>query len=85
MKLTVMQSVPATVLIEQQTPQLVLREKSTETIEVLLARGLPGKGMPTGGAPGQVQAKKSTTDFDTEWVDLDITSDPLAYYILAKT
>lgn len=32
-------------------------------------RGLPGVGVPTGGADGQVLAKASTTDYDTEWVD----------------
>lgn len=33
-----------------------------ETIEI-------GTGVPTGGTTGQVLAKKSNTDFDTEWVD----------------
>ena len=31
--------------------------------------GPAGKGVPTGGAAGQVLAKKTATDYDTEWVD----------------
>lgn len=31
--------------------------------------GAPGEGVPTGGAAGQVLAKASATNFDTEWVD----------------
>jgi chitodextrinase len=34
------------------------------------APGAPGVGVPTGGATGQVLAKKSTTAYDTEWVDI---------------
>ena len=33
------------------------------------ADGVDGVGVPTGGATGQVLAKASTTDYDTEWVD----------------
>ena len=32
-------------------------------------QGPAGPGVPTGGTAGQVLAKKSTTDYDTEWVD----------------
>lgn len=32
-------------------------------------KGDPGVGVPTGGTTGQVLAKKSNTDYDTEWVD----------------
>lgn len=31
--------------------------------------GAPGVGVPTGGTSGQVLAKKTGTDFDTEWVN----------------
>ena len=31
--------------------------------------GAPGVGVPAGGTTGQVLAKKSGTDYDTEWVD----------------
>ena len=33
------------------------------------AQGEPGKGVPAGGAAGQVLAKKSETDYDTQWID----------------
>lgn len=32
-------------------------------------QGDPGVGVPTGGTTGQVLAKKSGTDYDTEWID----------------
>lgn len=32
-------------------------------------QGADGQGVPIGGSIGQVLAKKSSTDFDTEWVD----------------
>lgn len=32
-------------------------------------QGENGVGVPTGGTSGQILAKKSDTDFDTEWVD----------------
>jgi hypothetical protein len=32
-------------------------------------QGDPGQGVPIGGATGQVLAKNSGTDYDTEWVD----------------
>ena len=31
--------------------------------------GAPGQGVPTGGTTGQVLAKNSNTNYDTEWVD----------------
>lgn len=33
------------------------------------AQGDPGEGVPTGGTTGQVLAKNSNTNYDTEWVD----------------
>lgn len=43
-------------------------------------RGRPGKGVPSGGTAGQVLAKKTKNDFDTEWVEpgideVDLESD----------
>ena len=32
--------------------------------------GKNGVGVPSGGAAGQVLAKKSDDDYDTEWIDL---------------
>lgn len=31
-------------------------------------RGPAGKGVPVGGSPGQVLAKLSSTDYDTQWI-----------------
>jgi hypothetical protein len=35
-------------------------------------QGVPGEGVPVGGTTGQVLAKTSGTNFDTEWVDQEI-------------
>lgn len=35
------------------------------------ADGQDGAGVPTGGLPGQTLVKHSTTDFDTEWSNVD--------------
>lgn len=32
-------------------------------------RGIPGQGIPAAGSTGQLLAKNSNTDYDTEWVD----------------
>lgn len=37
------------------------------------ADGTDGVGVPVGGTTGQLLAKNSATDYDTEWVDLQIT------------
>jgi len=31
--------------------------------------GSPGEGVPTGGTTGQILAKKSAADYDTEWIN----------------
>lgn len=36
--------------------------------------GADGVGVPSGGTTGQVLAKKSNTDYDTEWVDEGATN-----------
>jgi hypothetical protein len=38
-------------------------------VEVTIASGQPGVGIPAGGATGQVLAKASGADYDTEWVN----------------
>lgn len=34
-------------------------------------QGIPGEGVPNGGRAGQALAKKSDSDYDTEWVDIN--------------
>ena len=46
----------------------VIIQGETEII-VIQESGLPGVGVPAGGTTGQVLAKNSGTDYDTEWVD----------------
>jgi hypothetical protein len=41
------------------------------------ATGATGPGVAAGGAAGEVLAKGSSTDYDTEWVDLSATYVPL--------
>ena len=38
-------------------------------VELCGQPGRTGKGVPEGGSPGQILAKKSSTDYDTEWVE----------------
>lgn len=40
------------------------------------APGSPGVGVPTGGTTGQILAKASGTDYDTEWVNQSAGVDP---------
>jgi hypothetical protein len=35
----------------------------------LVVTGAAGEGVPTGGTTGQILAKNSNTDYDTEWID----------------
>ena len=37
--------------------------------KLTLTSGIPGPGLPVGGAVGQIPAKASTDDYDVEWVD----------------
>lgn len=44
-----------------------------QAVETVLSGGLegkPGPGVPQGGAAGQVLAKKSAADYDTQWINL---------------
>jgi hypothetical protein len=42
-------------------------------------KGDPGKGVPTGGAPGQVLTKKSTQDYDTDWQEAKSSAKQISY------
>lgn len=51
--------------------------EDTETFDVMDgADGQNGVGVPTGGTTGQVLAKASGTDYDTEWVNQSAGVDP---------
>lgn len=51
--------------------------EDTETFDVMDgADGQDGVGVPTGGTTGQVLAKASGTDYDTEWVNQSSGVDP---------
>ncbi len=61
-----------------ERPQLVFRQLQFVTDAEIKSRNLkgdkgdpgpPGEGIVAGGTAGQILAKKSTTDYDTEWVD----------------
>lgn len=41
-----------------------------DTIITTITSGVPGVGVPTGGASGQVLRKLSTTNYDTDWVTI---------------
>lgn len=52
----------------------VFRRKDSKTLAEILdssgaVAGPAGPGVPTGGAAGQLLAKRSSGDYDTEWVD----------------
>jgi hypothetical protein len=42
-------------------------------------QGPPGVGVPAGGTTGQVLAKTSATDYDTEWIDQPETATQMPY------
>ena len=54
------QSVPISVTVQDQSPITIL----------ISAVGVPGVGVPAGGATGQVLVKLSDDDYDTGWVTL---------------
>ena len=49
------------------------------------AAGADGEGVPTGGTTGQVLAKASGTDRDTEWVDAASGGDKPYYVVVTST
>ena len=50
----------------------------SDTIVEVLIPGLPGPGLPVGGATGQVARKKSTANYDVEWADPSAVGFPQA-------
>lgn len=49
-------------------------------------KGDPGEGVAAGGATGQLLAKNSALDYDTEWVNPPVITDPaLQEYALSQT
>jgi hypothetical protein len=57
-----------TVIVEENPTQVIVTETGVEVITVGIA-GADGVGVPIGGATGQILAKASNTNYDTEWVD----------------
>ncbi len=51
-----------------------LAEKD-DTGTVMTLKGAPGEGVPAGGTTGQILAKASGTDYDTDWIDPDTGGD----------
>ncbi len=56
-----------TVQIQNDSAVLVVNQISN-VVEISYP-GIAGKGVPTGGNTGQVLAKKSNADYDTQWVN----------------
>lgn len=54
---------PINVIIQPQITQIEIQSQGLQ--------GAPGEGVATGGTTGQILAKASNTNFDTEWIDDD--------------
>lgn len=57
---------PSVAMTQEEYDALTDEEKNSETLFILPCGT---EGVPTGGTTGQVLAKKSNTDYDTQWVD----------------
>lgn len=55
--------------------KLYYGDENNTAVEINV-KGDPGPGVADGGTAGQVLAKKSTTDYDTKWIDPPSGSDP---------
>lgn len=66
--------VPDIVLEAQDTPDIVLDGAISGPPGREGNEGPPGQGVSIGGVTGQVLAKKSAADYDTEWVDQSVAS-----------
>lgn len=55
------------VVVTERVMEVVEVASSGVTVEISSNRGLQGIGVPAGGTTGQVLAKKTGTDYDTEW------------------
>lgn len=62
---------PMTVVVSKTTVYVEIQEPLVQVIEIGGGgvQGPPGPGVPVGGDPGQVLAKKSGSNYDTEWID----------------
>ena len=63
------------------TPGVTVTASGPDTAKVFAfaftnLKGTAGQGVPTGGSTGQVLAKKSGTNYDTEWVNQSGGADP---------
>lgn len=61
------------VIVDNQENKVILIESEPNTIiiQAVGTAGPSGVGVPSGGKTGEVLSKKTNTDFDTEWVDLN--------------
>jgi len=64
-----------TIIKEENTLEIT---QEVNTIEIAAngpagAAGTDGEGVPVGGTTGQVLAKNSNTDYDTEWINVDLS------------
>lgn len=60
------------VIIDKQETSVIEVDGDPTTI-IIQGVGIPGadgQGVPAGGSTGEVLAKASNTNYDTEWVDL---------------
>jgi hypothetical protein len=62
-----MSSSPIPVL-SQNTVTVTMGDPIVVEVRPTGTQGIPGEGVPPGGATGQILAKASNTDYDTEWV-----------------
>lgn len=73
-------------LLPNQTTVEVTGSPNTKTVFVTSAvpgpQGVPGVGVPSGGAAGDLLVKNSATDYDTAWTDSP-TVDKLAFDVAA--
>lgn len=60
--------------IEVSSSGSIIEVVNNEVIIEVSQTGSPGIGIPAGGETGQVLAKASDTNYDTEWVDTAINS-----------
>lgn len=90
---------PTLTLTPGERTQLTLNPPATTSITlnrviqgVQGIQGETGEGVPTGGTTGQILAKASGTDFDTEWIDapepiraqFSATANQVSFSILAS-
>lgn len=62
-----------TVEITSDTQTKIVEIVSDNQIVVVQTSGLTGVGVPSGGNTGQMLVKNSDTNYDTEWVDQEVS------------